>query len=79
MKVIKIFLITYFTSFRVDDDIHIKVSDFGLAKDVYEEGHYQAKEQSEAAPIRWMSIEAIQISVFTTASDVVLHTFTFLI
>lgn len=48
----------------------MKVSDFGLAQDVYEEGHYKA-EESEAVPVRWMSMEAIQFSVFTTSSDVV--------
>ena len=56
---------------RLDDNLVVKVADFGLTKDVYETDYYRLEDKSKALPIRWMSIEAIQFSVFTTRSDVV--------
>ena len=49
----------------------VKVSDFGLAKEVYQSDYYRVKNKKTALPIRWMSIEDIQYSVFSTQSDVV--------
>ena len=49
----------------------IKVSDFGLAKDIYESSYYRAGNKSKELPVRWMSIEAMKYSLFTTQSDVV--------
>ena len=49
----------------------VKVADFGLTKDVYESDYYKLDDKKAALPIRWMSIEVIQYSIFTTKSDVV--------
>ena len=40
---------------------------------MYEKDHYTMINVNKVLPIRWMSIEAIQFSVFTTQSDVVGH------
>jgi len=46
-----------------------KVSDFGLARDVYEEDFYQKSDQGQMA-IKWMSPEALVDRMFTSKGDV---------
>lgn len=50
-------------------NLQLKVADFGLAKDVYEEDFYQ-KTTSGNLPLKWMAPESLIDRVFTTASDV---------
>ncbi|XP_076036134.1 vascular endothelial growth factor receptor 1-like [Oratosquilla oratoria] len=47
----------------------VKISDFGLARDIYKREFYQ-KQGDDLMPIKWMSIEAIRDRIFTTQSDV---------
>ncbi|XP_062505893.1 fibroblast growth factor receptor 4-like [Corticium candelabrum] len=47
----------------------LKVSDFGLARDVKYHGYYRRKTACEM-PAKWMSPEAIMHKVYTQASDV---------
>ena len=49
----------------------IKVSDFGLARNVEEKNYFKTDDQSKELPVRWMSIEAIETGILTTQSDVV--------
>ena len=49
----------------------VKVSDFGLTKDVHERDYYIVGDKCNPLPIRWMSLEAIQYSVFSTKNDIV--------
>ena len=57
--------------YRLDSDLALKVSDFGLTRDVYVKDYYRIEDKSRGLPIRWMSIESIKESIFTTHSDVV--------
>ena len=57
--------------FRLDSDLVLKVSDFGLTRDIYDKDYYRIQDRSRGLPIRWMSIESIKESIFTTSSDVV--------
>ena len=41
------------TKFRLDEKLRVKISDFGLCRDVYENGVYVRSAQT-AIPIRWM-------------------------
>ena len=53
----------------INEKLFIKISDFGLSKDIYCKDYYKLGEKS-VLPIRWMPPEAILYSTFTTQSDV---------
>ncbi|KAL6419442.1 hypothetical protein ACFW04_011410 [Cataglyphis niger] len=47
----------------------VKIGDFGLARDVYENDYYRKKGQ-DLLPVRWMAPESLVIGKFTSQSDV---------
>ena len=62
------------SSCRLDISGNIKVSDFGLAEDVYTRGYFkQSKDGSDNVrlPYKWIPPESFQDGVFSEKSDVV--------
>ena len=58
--------------FRVDWDLTIKISDFGLARALEKEQDYYRNTPGKAGlAIRWVALEGISEGIFTTKSDVV--------
>ncbi|KAK7080793.1 hypothetical protein SK128_024462, partial [Halocaridina rubra] len=53
----------------LSDDNVVKISDFGLSRDMYKKDVYM-KKGDDLMPIKWMSIEAIRDRIFSTQSDV---------
>ncbi|KAI0219602.1 Tyrosine-protein kinase receptor torso [Lamellibrachia satsuma] len=53
----------------VCDNNIVKISDFGLTRDIYETNVY-IKETPGKLPVKWMSVEAIFDQIYTTKSDV---------
>jgi len=53
----------------VGENFVMKVADFGLARDVYQDEHY-IKLSGGLLPIKWMAIESVFDRVFTQQSDV---------
>ena len=51
--------------------LKVKIADFGLARDIYNKDYYRAEDQQRPLPVKWMALEALQHSTFTTKSDVV--------
>ena len=49
----------------------VKISDFGLTKNLHEIAYYKFKDDNKALPIRWTSPEALQKNVHSKQSDVV--------
>ena len=49
----------------------VKISEFGLAKDLNESECYKIEDRRKELPVKWMSIEAVEESIFTLANDVV--------
>ena len=54
----------------LDDSFHVKIGDFGLARNTYDKGYYRWQGE-RMLPIKWMAIECLQgKTTFTTESDV---------
>ncbi|XP_077287462.1 tyrosine-protein kinase transmembrane receptor Ror [Arctopsyche grandis] len=53
----------------VADSLVVKISDFGLSRDIYSSDYYRVQSKS-LLPVRWMPPESILYGKFTTESDV---------
>ncbi|XP_051509589.1 ephrin type-A receptor 3-like isoform X1 [Myxocyprinus asiaticus] len=51
------------------DDLRVCVADFGLSKKIYSRNYYRQK-VAVRMPVKWMAIESLSESVYTTKSDV---------
>ena len=49
----------------------IKVSDFGLAEDIYSKNYFHQGQGGTKLPLKWMAIESITQGKYTEKSDVV--------
>ena len=49
----------------------IKVSDFGLAEDIYSQNYFRQVQGGTKLPLKWMAIESIMQGKFSEKSDVV--------
>ncbi|RXM31442.1 hypothetical protein EOD39_7019 [Acipenser ruthenus] len=53
----------------VGEQLHVKVSDLGLSRDIYSSDYFRVQPNS-LLPIRWMPLEAIMYGKFSTDSDI---------
>lgn len=53
----------------VTGDKTLKIADFGLSRDVYEENQYKQKGNGKM-PVKWMALESLTRRIYTTQSDV---------
>ena len=59
-------------TFRLDENMMVKVADFGLSHDIYISDYYVMKESGSAhLPVKWFAPEALFGKMFTEKSDVV--------
>ncbi|CAH1258745.1 RET [Branchiostoma lanceolatum] len=54
----------------LDDQFMCKVSDFGLARAMYDSESYVIQDKSRPLPVFWMSLESLYEGEFTTKGDV---------
>jgi hypothetical protein len=60
---------------RVNKDWLVKVADFGLARDIYQNDYYRQQDTTRPLPVKWMAIECLSPRpAFTVKSDVVCNT-----
>ncbi|CAG2248820.1 HGFR [Mytilus edulis] len=53
----------------VDDNLQIKVANFGLARDVYTQNVYSS-DNKKTLPVKWMAPESLKNGIYSTQSDV---------
>ncbi len=63
----------YFVA-RLDNRLVLKISDFGLSRDLQDKEYYKVENTAVELPVRWMSPESLTNWIFTTKSDVVRKT-----
>ncbi|KAB5579487.1 hypothetical protein PHYPO_G00195610 [Pangasianodon hypophthalmus] len=51
------------------DDLHVRVADFGLSKQIFSSNYYRQK-VAIRMPVKWMAIESLSDSIYTIKSDV---------
>ena len=57
----------------MDSNGIIKVSDFGLAEDIYSNLYFrQGTDNSVKLPVKWMAIESLHDRIFSEKTDVVI-------
>ncbi len=61
----------YSLCFRLNKNLVLKISDFGLSRDMQTKEYYKVENTSVELPVRWMSPESLTNWTFTTKSDVV--------
>ena len=49
----------------------IKVADFGLTEDIYQQSYFRQDSSSIQLPIKWMALESLHDKLFSEKSDVV--------
>lgn len=54
----------------LDENLTVRVADFGLSRDIYERDYYSSDNKTVKLPVKWMAIESLEKSVYTTKSDV---------
>ncbi len=57
---------------RLDRNLILKISDFGLSRDIQHKEYYKVENTSVELPVRWMSPESLTDWIFTSKSDVVM-------
>ena len=56
---------------RIASNGVIKISDFGLTKDVHSRNYFRQVKDGAKLPLKWMALESIKSGVFSEKSDVV--------
>jgi serine/threonine protein kinase len=53
----------------LDADLNVKISDFGLSRDIYEKDYYRS-DNKMPLPFKWMAPESIENGLYTSKTDV---------
>ncbi|BFZ14638.1 hypothetical protein BsWGS_17677 [Bradybaena similaris] len=54
----------------LDEEFHVRVADFGLARDIYEKEYYSSANKKAKLPVKWMAIESLEKGTYSPKSDV---------
>ncbi|XP_071126132.1 hepatocyte growth factor receptor-like [Mytilus edulis] len=53
----------------MDENLKVKVADFGLARDIYTKNYYSS-DNKKMLPVKWMAPESLENGTYSTKSDV---------
>ena len=56
---------------RLDENMVVKVADFGLSRDIYERDYYSSDNHKAKLPVKWMALESLEKSIYNVKTDVV--------
>lgn len=54
----------------MDDQLNVRVADFGLARDIYASDYYR-QESANKLPVKWMALETLNDRISNEKTDVV--------
>lgn len=54
----------------LDENMTVKVADFGLSRDIYERDYYSSDNKTTKLPVKWMAIESLEKCIYNTKTDV---------
>ena len=56
---------------RLDNEMQVKVADFGLSRDIYERDYYSSDNRKSKLPVKWMALESLEKGIYNSKTDVV--------
>ena len=64
--------LVFFSKFRVNSSQIVKISDFGLSRDIHAKDYYRAQDSADRPlPVKWMAPESLHSGIFSAKSDIV--------
>ncbi|GFQ93840.1 hypothetical protein TNCT_654031 [Trichonephila clavata] len=54
----------------LDENLVVKVADFGLSRDIYERDYYSSDNKKTKLPVKWMAPESLEKGTYSTKTDV---------
>ncbi|KAL3851745.1 hypothetical protein ACJMK2_015458 [Sinanodonta woodiana] len=55
---------------QLDEELRVKVADFGLSRDIYERDYYTSDNKKSKLPVKWMAPESLEKGSYNSKSDV---------
>ena len=58
------------TSYRVSEELIVKIADFGFSRDIYDQDYYRL-ERKARLPVKWLPAESLYDNFYSEKTDVV--------
>ena len=56
--------------FRVDENMSVKIADFGFSRDIYNQDYYRLQRRT-MLPVKWLPPESLHDNIYNEETDVV--------
>ena len=58
------------TSYRVSEELIVKIADFGFSRDIYDQDYYRLEHKARL-PVKWLPAESLYFNFYNEKTDVV--------
>ena len=58
------------TSYRVSEELIVKIADFGFSRDIYDQDYYRLEHKARL-PVKWLPPESLYFNFYNEKTDVV--------